>query len=111
MAHDIAWLGKASLRASIIGVVLPLALVTIGIVLLVFLPAHRAREVQLLTALGYDLGMILELAAIACGIAARRTATGRAGLVISGAVLLLFLAGGLVLLWLILVVSPALHYN
>ncbi len=72
---DHASLGKASLWTSIIGFVLPMCLV-------ILFPANAF--------LCGVLFVILELVALGCGIAARRTATGKAGLVISFSLLLFF---------------------
>jgi hypothetical protein len=111
-------LGKASIWASIIGVVLPAALFILGITL-----ANSPSAYEVMSHLGFFdntrlvwgvaalvLSVILELAAFCCGIAARRTATGRAGLVISGAVLLLYLAVGVIVL-LLLEWSSHMHFN
>jgi hypothetical protein len=75
MGNDYASLGKASLWCAIIGVVLPLCL-------LILFPASASPI------LCGVLLVILELVAVGCGIAARRTATGKSGLVISGILLL-----------------------
>lgn len=85
MGKDNILLGKVSLWAAVVGVVLPVCLV----VVVAMLFSHPA--------LGQDAGpayaccgllfVMLELIALGCGIAARRTATGKAGLVIGSVVL------------------------
>jgi hypothetical protein len=70
-------LGKASLWTSILGVVLPIGLAILR---------PGTGELCLL------LLMMLELIALGCGIAARRTAAGKGGLVISGILLPLSIA-------------------
>jgi hypothetical protein len=78
MGDDDASFGKASLRCAIIGVVLPGCLAALG-------PASAL--------LGGVLFISLEWVALGFGIAARATVTGKAGLVISGILLVsLFLA-------------------
>jgi hypothetical protein len=94
MGSDNATLGKASLWTSIIGIVLP---VSLAVLVAVFLKPpneqqrleyERLREwANLLCAV---LFVILELVALGCGIAARRTATGKIGLIVAVVVLLLF---------------------
>jgi len=85
MANDNASLGKTSLWTSIVGVVLP---VSLAILVAIFL--KPSSEKALANALCGVLFVILELIALGCGIAGRRTATGKAGLVISVILLLLF---------------------
>lgn len=71
-------LGLLSLWLAIAGLVLPIVLV----LMIGMLPAaaHWGEGYLLLCFL---LGFVLELAALGCGIAARRSATGKAGLIIS----------------------------
>jgi hypothetical protein len=73
MGNDYASLGKACLWCAIIGIVLPVCLA-------ILVPANAFL-------CGF-LFVILELIALGCGIAARATVTGKAGLIISGIVLL-----------------------
>ena len=97
MGNDNPSLGKASLWSAIIGVGLPGSLAVLVVIFL------KTKEEQ---AVGYAIsGLlfgILEMVALGCGIAARRTATGKAGLVISGMILLLvlFLAAFSIRAWL-----------
>jgi hypothetical protein len=81
---------QTSLWSSIIGVVLPGCLAVLAAV---FIKNEYDRRVPYIIC-GLLFG-ILELVALGCGIAARRTATGKAGMVISGVlfVLLLILVG------------------
>ena len=86
MAHDRASFGKASLWASIIGIAVPVGLALIAVIFFVFLnsrggPGAVVVSFGLLSA--PILGAILEMAAFGCGIVARSTATGKAGLKIS----------------------------
>jgi len=83
MTNDRAWLGRASLWASIVGIILP------GCLFIVVLAVgHLDLGSMVLVVGGFSCSglvfAILELLAFGCGIAARRTATGMAGLVISG---------------------------
>jgi hypothetical protein len=81
MDNDNLSLGKASLWSSIIGIVLPACLYVLVVIFLSFEGlAYGACEL---------LFVILQLVALGCGIAARRTPTGGAGLAISGSLLLL----------------------
>lgn len=93
MSNDNASLGKVSLWSSIIGVVLPGC-----IAVLVFFIEKNTSEQSL--SLGYViygfvicgfLFVTLELVALGCGIAARRTTAGNAGLVISAGIVFLVL--------------------
>lgn len=93
MPNDSASLGKASLWTSVIGVVLPVCLV---ILIATFLQPPKEQERleserlrQRAETLCGVLFVILELVALGCGIAARRTATAKAGLTISVILLLL----------------------
>lgn len=69
-----------------IGVVLPVCL---GVLVAVLYKPHLGNEPGPAYALCGLLFVILELVAFGCGIAARRMATGKAGLLISGILLLL----------------------
>ena len=85
MGNDNSWLGKASVWSCIIGVVLP------GGLLALVLSNERLLPLEVaLGAIGpcYILFVMLELVALGCGIAARRTTAGKVGLVISGLILL-----------------------
>jgi hypothetical protein len=81
MGNDYASLGRASLWCAIIGIIVPGSLAILA-------PAN-AQLCGLLF-------VILELIALGCGIGARATVTGKAGLFVSGIVLLCFL---LLFLW------------
>ncbi len=81
MGNDNAAPGKVSLWTAIIGIVLPGCLYLLAALFLT-LEGWAYGLCELLC-------VILELVALGCGIAARRTPTGRAGLVISGSLLLL----------------------
>jgi hypothetical protein len=88
MGNDNAWLGKASLVTSIIGIALSAFLaVLVGIFI------RGPKEQGMYFGLCLLLFVILELIALGCGIAARRTSTGKAGLVISGILLLIPVLG------------------
>jgi len=99
MEHHRAPLGKASLWASIIGIALPLSLSLIAIIYFVCGPGQprgggagpEAQVVVWILISAPVLGVILEAVAFGCGIVARPTATGKAGLAISGIALLLAL--------------------
>ena len=79
--NDNLWLGKASLWSSIIGIVLPACLYVLVIIFFSYEGlAYGACQL---------LFVILQLVALGCGIAARRTPNGKAGLGISGSLLLL----------------------
>jgi heme/copper-type cytochrome/quinol oxidase subunit 4 len=78
MGNDKATLGKASLWSAIIGVVLPGGLAVLAAI---FLNSTDARERAY--AICAVLSVVLELIAFGCGIAARRTATGKAAVAIS----------------------------
>jgi hypothetical protein len=84
MDNDKASLGKASLGSSIIGIVLPGCLYV-----LVAMCLRPPGEQGWAYGICELLFVILELVALGCGIAARRTPTGKAGLAISGSLLLL----------------------
>jgi hypothetical protein len=99
MTNDKTLLGKVSLWTSIVGLVVPVIIVTLLVtwILLFFKPGPRgwshedvARITALLAVSGV-LFVVCELAALGCGIAARRTTTGKIGLVISGVLLTLAL--------------------
>lgn len=84
--RDSAGLGKASLWLSILGVILPLCLwLLIG-----ELHQQRGQQIETNFAAFAALFLVLELGALGCGIVARRTPTGKAGLIISAILLLLF---------------------
>jgi tRNA A-37 threonylcarbamoyl transferase component Bud32 len=89
---QLAAIGKASLWSSIAGLVAPLLLAAIGSLL------TKSQNVgdNYYFLWCFALGVVLELVALVCGIVARRTATGRVGLVIS--IISLALAG-LMLAW------------
>jgi hypothetical protein len=95
MGHDDASLGKASLWCSIIGVALPVCLAILTLVGVSYLapqsrlgpPPSAMEAAGWAFALSGILFVLLELIAFGCGLAARRTATGKAGLVISGVLL------------------------
>jgi hypothetical protein len=86
MANDNASLGTASLWTSIIGIVLPGCLAVL--VALLFKPPEPVHGIRTICWL---LFVILELIALGCGIAARRTATGKAGLAISSTCVVILL--------------------
>ena len=79
-----AAMGKASLVCSIVGIVLPAAF---GILALVSSRDEVGGDGMVFLAwlvLGAIPGVVLELYALTLGIAARRTTTGKAGMIISG---------------------------
>ena len=80
-------IGRISLWAAISGVVLPALLLLGGIVL-----SSRVTILEGFVALCFLLGVGLELVAVGCGIAARRTPSGKAGLIVGSIALLLWLA-------------------
>ena len=81
MDNDNLSLGKASLWSSIIGIGLPVCLYVLVIIFFSYEGlAYGACQL---------LFVILQLVALGCGIAARQTPNGRAGLAISGSLLLL----------------------
>jgi hypothetical protein len=96
-----ASLGKTSLWCSCIGIFLLVSLAVLLLVDILYLerhtrmgmgpptPATKAAGVTL--AIGGVLFVVIELVAFGCGIVARRTAAGKAGLVISGVLLPLVL--------------------
>jgi hypothetical protein len=96
-----ASLGKTSLWCCCIGIVLLVGLAVLLLVDILYLephtrmgtgpptPATKAAGVTL--AIGGVLFVVMELVAFGCGIVARRTAAGKAGLVISGVFLPLVL--------------------
>jgi hypothetical protein len=97
MSNDNAWLGKASLWISISGVVLPVCL---AVLVFILADMGSGEEALVIVIYGYStcvlLLVLLELVAFSCGIAARGTATGKTGLVISVGIAVLFLLLGLV---------------
>jgi len=84
MGNDKASLGKVSLGSSLIGIVLPGCLYVL-VAMFLRPPGEQGWAYDICELLF----VILEFVALGCGIAARRTPTGRAGLVISGSLLLL----------------------
>jgi hypothetical protein len=104
MGNDNASLGKTSLWSSIFGVVLPVCLAILTFVGVSYLapqsrlgpPPSAMEAAEWTLAFSGILFVILELIALGCGIAARGTATGMAGLVISG--VLLSLVGSVITL-------------
>jgi hypothetical protein len=92
MTTDKAWLGRTSLWSSIIGVVLPGCFVAFDFA---YLQAHIKEPTLGYEIFGYVISgflfVTLELAALGCGIAARHTASGKAGLVISAGIAILVL--------------------
>jgi hypothetical protein len=92
-------LGKVSLWTSIAGVVVPVGLAAIVLVVVLFLTPQRYRgapkyagEGLAALAICLVLCFILEFVALGCGIAARRTTGGKAGLAISAVILTLAIA-------------------
>jgi hypothetical protein len=85
MANDNVSLGKASLWSAIIGFVLPMCLALLAAIFI----ENRDEPPTLPQVLCGILLTIVELLALGCGIASRRTVTGKAGLVISAIMLLL----------------------
>ncbi|MCH7729790.1 MAG: hypothetical protein IH991_25470 [Planctomycetes bacterium] len=88
-----AALGKASLVCSIVGVVLPVILITLAFVFQPTVNIYKKTnllDLVLLVCLflGAISSVVLELVALGLGIAARRTTTGKAGLIISGILVL-----------------------
>jgi hypothetical protein len=77
-------LGLASLWLSIAGIVLPVCLAVVAVTFI-----ERENQKAIAMALCWVLVVVLELAALGCGIAGRRAGTGKAGMVISGIVFLL----------------------
>jgi hypothetical protein len=86
VANETSRLGKTSLWSSIVGFAVPFSLVVLG---RIFLTPQNA--------VGWQRGLLglfvfLELAALGCGVAARNTPTGKAGLILSILLLLLVLS-------------------
>jgi hypothetical protein len=81
MDNDASWLGKASLWSCIIGIALP--------AFLYVLVALFLSQEGLAYGFCEFLFVILQFVALGCGIASRRTPTGRVGLLLSGGILLL----------------------
>ena len=86
VAADDERLGSISLWTSIVGLVLP---VLLAMVFAVLLERNILREPGTYYGLCLLLGGVLELAALGCGLGARRTVAGKTGLFISLASLLL----------------------
>lgn len=89
MSDDKAWLGKVSLWSSILGVILPgCSLVVLALVMNI----HSLGFFVVALVISGFLFWTLELVALGCGIAARRTAKGKAGLaVVASIAILVFL--------------------
>jgi hypothetical protein len=92
MTNDKAWLGRISLWSSILSVVLPGCFVVLDFAYLQKQINEQTLDYEIL---GYVISgflfVTLELAALGCGIAARHTAAGKAGLVISAGIAILVL--------------------
>ena len=86
VAADDERLGRVSLWISMVGLVLP---VLLAMVFAVLLERNILREPGTYYGLCLLLGGVLELAALGCGLGARRTGAGKTGLFISLASLLL----------------------
>jgi len=86
VAADDERLGRISLWTSLVGLVLP---VLLAMVFAVLLERNILREAGTYYGLCLLLGGVVELAALGCGLGARRTAAGKTGLFISLASLLL----------------------
>jgi hypothetical protein len=91
VGNDNTTLGKASLVTSIVGVALPASLAILAAVFLNGRPKEQGPSFGLCVLLF----VVLELIALGCGVAARRTPTGKAGLVISGILLCVPVAGAI----------------
>lgn len=72
-------ISKIALWFSILGLVLP---VVLGMVVYIFRNSLKVDEAYLIVGC-WLLGIVMELVAFGCGIAARRTAAGKAGIIIS----------------------------
>ena len=92
-------LGKASLWTAVGGFVLPVCFALLALVGVLLLKPRLLEpswsEPGAVSALCGIFLVALELVALGCGMAARRTATGKAGLFLSGVPLLLVLLGAL----------------
>jgi len=77
------WLGDLSLWTAIGGVAL--------VFLLAFVASMFASVTESFFVLCWALGVVLALVALGCGIVARRTATGKTGLIISGILVVLYI--------------------
>jgi hypothetical protein len=86
VAADDERLGRISLWTSLVGLVLP---VLLAMVFAVLLERNILREAGTYYGLCLLLGGVLELAALGCGLGARRTVAGMTGLFLSLASLLL----------------------
>jgi hypothetical protein len=84
MDDDRATLGKASLGTAILGIVLPGCL---AVLVAVFIKNEYERRIPYVIC-GL-LFVVLEFVAFGCGIGGKRTATGKAGLIISTVLLLI----------------------
>lgn len=89
MVADKTWLGKVSLWCSILGVILPgCSLVVLALVMNI----HSLGFFVFGMVISGFLFWTLELVALGCGIAARRTAMGKAGLsIVAGIAILVIL--------------------
>ena len=90
-SSQFAAIGRISLWTSIIGVVAPIILGLIGNLVN---PARRLSDESIMLYCAF--WIVLEIVAFGCGIASRRTASGKVGLVVS---VISFLLAGLVLAW------------
>ena len=88
-ANQASGIGRISLWVAIAGAVLPVLLAQ-GARLVA--PSQRLPDFFVLC---FVLGIVMELAALGCGIAARRTAAGKAGILTAGVMLMLGLLLGL----------------
>jgi hypothetical protein len=86
VATDDERLGRLSLGTSLVGLVLP---VLLAMVFAVLLERNILRDSATYYGLCLLLGGVLELAALGCGLGARRTTAGKTGLSLSLASLLL----------------------
>src|ERR1022692_3061004 len=92
MDNNVARLAKVSLWASLVGFVVPMCLVALDFIVVVFvLPPQRTAPPYAVEVVAFSgiLFLILELVALGCGVATRHTTPGKAGLIISGVLLLL----------------------
>ena len=86
MNNDNATIGKASLWTSIIGFGLPAILAVLFTIVYEDMDVRRTLFVLLLA-----FSVMQELIAFGCGVAARRTVSGKSGLIISSVILTLYL--------------------
>jgi hypothetical protein len=90
MGYDVARLGTADLWSSLIGIALPGCLAVLVAVLLK--NPTLGQDPSPVYGACSGLCVILEAVAVGCGVAARRTATGKAGLDIASVLLPLALS-------------------